>query len=119
VIETSISPTSVTLAVVGDLDMAERDQLPRVAAQVLGQPRPQIVVDMCRVTFMDSTGAGFLIHLAEAQSQRGGTTVLRGINARDEFVLKICGALELFQVEQDHRCVSVASQPSGAATSGL
>jgi anti-anti-sigma factor len=101
VIEVTVSPTSVTLVVVGDLDLAERDQFPEMTARINGLQRPEVVVDMGQVTFMDSAGAGFLISLAGAAAQRGGTTVLRGIAPRDEFVLEVCGALDLFQIERD------------------
>jgi anti-anti-sigma factor len=111
VIEVAVSPTTVTLMVVGDLDLAERDQFPETAARVEELQRPALVVDMCQVTFMDSAGAGFLISLAGAVAQRGGTTLLRGITPRDEFVLEVCGALEMFQVDRDHTCELSARPP--------
>ncbi len=103
-IEISTSPTSTTLVISGDLDLAERDQFPEVAARVVGLRRQLVVLDMCRVTFMDSTGAAFLISLADAARKRGGAAVLRGADARDLFVLEVCGALELFRLDSDHRC---------------
>jgi anti-sigma B factor antagonist len=104
VIEVSTSPTSVTVVVEGDLDLGERDQFPSIAARITGLRRQLLVIDMCQVTFLDSTGAGFLIHLAEAEGRRGGATVLRGLSSRDEFVLDVCGALDLFRIDQDHPC---------------
>jgi anti-anti-sigma factor len=86
------------------LDLAERDQFPEIAARVVGLRRQLLVIDMCRVTFMDSTGAAFLISLADAGRKRGGATVLRGADDRDLFVLEVCGALDLFRVDRDHRC---------------
>lgn len=119
-IEISTSSTSTTLTVAGDLDLAERDQFPEIAARVVGLRRQLVVVDMCRVTFMDSTGAAFLISLADAGRKRGGATVLRGADARDLFVIEICGALDLFRIDTDHRCESSVEQsdfrrPDGAS----
>ena len=108
-IEIATSPTTVTLTVAGDLDLLERDQFPEVTARVSGLRRQLLVVDMCRVTFMDSTGAAFLISLADAGRKRGGATVLRGCSERDLFVLEVCGALELFRVDSEHSCPPVAS----------
>lgn len=105
-IEISTSPTTTTLTVAGDLDLAERDQFPEIAARVVGLRRQLVVIDMCRVTFMDSTGAAFLISLADAGRKRGGATVLRGADPRDLFVIEICGALDLFRIDTDHRCES-------------
>jgi anti-anti-sigma factor len=117
-IEISTSPTTTTLVITGDLDLAERDQFPEVAARVVGLRRQLLVIDMCGVTFMDSTGAAFLISLADASRKRGGATVLRGADARDLFVIEICGAMDLFRVDGDHRCAPAAGpglvEPDGA-----
>ena len=119
-IEISTSSTTTPLTVAGDLDLAERDQFPEIAARVVGLRRQLVVIDMCRVTFMDSTGAAFLISLADAGRKRGGATVLRGADPRDLFVIEICGALDLFRIDTDHRCESSVEQsdfrrPDGAS----
>lgn len=103
-IEIATSPTTTTVAISGDLDLAERGQFPGVTARVVGLRRQLLVIDMCRTTFMDSTGAAFLISLADASRRRGGATVLRGCAERDVFVLDICGALDLFRLDPSHRC---------------
>ena len=103
-IELSTSSTTTTLTIAGDLDLAERDQFPEIAARVVGLRQQLLVVDMCEVTFMDSTGAAFLISLADANRKRGGATVLRGADQRDLFVIEICGALDLFRIDADHHC---------------
>ncbi|WP_019135229.1 STAS domain-containing protein [Cellulomonas massiliensis] len=120
-IEISTSSTTTTLVVSGDLDLAERDQFPVVASRVVGLRRQLLVIDMCRVTFMDSTGAAFLISLADAGAKRGGATVLRGADPRDLFVLEVCGALEMFRIDDEHRCdldeaSETSEQPDGAPT---
>ena len=103
-IEISASSTTATVTITGDLDLAERERFPEVTARVSGLRRQLLVIDMCRVSFMDSTGAAFLMALAEAGSRRGGATVLRGVSERDLFVLEICGALPLFRIDHGHRC---------------
>ncbi|WP_028045301.1 STAS domain-containing protein [Cellulomonas sp. URHE0023] len=118
-IEISVSSTTTTLTIAGDLDLAERDQFPEIAARVVGLRHQLLVVDMCDVTFMDSTGAAFLISLADSARKRGGATVLRGADQRDLFVIEICGALDLFRIDSDHHCESGSSdsgfrRPDGA-----
>jgi len=103
-IEIATSPSTTTLVVAGDLDLTERDQFPEIAARVVGLRRQLVVVDMCRVSFMDSTGAAFLISLADAGRKRGGATVLRGCKERHLFVLEVCGALDLFRIDREHQC---------------
>lgn len=103
-IEISTSSATTTLTIAGDLDLAERDQFPEIAARVVGLRRQLVVIDMCHVTFMDSTGAAFLISLADSGRKRGGATVLRGADPRDLFVIEICGALDLFRIDSEHQC---------------
>lgn len=113
-IEIATSPTTTTVAIVGDLDLAERSQFPEIAARVGGLRRQLLVIDMCGATFMDSTGAAFLISLADASRRRGGVTVLRGCDERDLFVLEICGALELFRIDANHHCLPFGlAHPTG------
>lgn len=107
-IEVSMSPTTATVMIAGELDLLEREQFPEVTARVAGLRRQLVVIDMCRVTFMDSTGAAFLISLAHAHRRRGGATVLRGCSERDLFVLEVCGALDMFRLDNDHACPPVA-----------
>lgn len=108
-IEIAMSAATTTLVISGDLDLGAREQFPEVTARVSGLRRQLLVVDMCGVTFMDSTGAAFLISLADAGRRRGGATVLRGCSERDLFVLEVCGALEMFRLDTEHAC---AEQPS-------
>ncbi len=103
-IEIAMSPATTTLTIAGDLDLAERDQFPEITARVTGLRRQLLVVDMCRVTFMDSTGAAFLISLADSGRKRGGATVLRGLDDRELFVLEVCGALPMFRIDTEHAC---------------
>ncbi len=103
-LEIATSSVTTILTVSGDLDLAERNRFPEVAARVAGLRRQLLVIDMCRVTFMDSTGAAFLISLADAGRKSGGATVLRGIHDRELFVLEVCGALEMFRIDADHAC---------------
>jgi anti-sigma B factor antagonist len=98
-IEISTSPMMTTLVIAGDLDLTERDQFPEIAARIVGLRRQLLVIDMARVTFMDSTGAAFLISLADSGRKRGGATVLRGADDRDLFVLEVCGALDMFRID--------------------
>ena len=114
-IELSSSPTTATLTIVGDLDLAERTQFPEVTARITGLRRQLLVLDMCGVTFMDSTGAAFIISLAEAARRRGGAAVLRGCDERNLFVLEVCGALDLFRIDTEHACAPAASRGPWAA----
>jgi len=113
-ISIATSATTTTIVISGDLDADERDQFPEITARATGLHRQLVVIDMCRVTFMDSTGAGFLISLADSARRRGGATVLRGPDPREILVLRVCGALGLFRIDAAHRCA-----PGDLAVSAL
>lgn len=101
-ISTSTTATTVTLD--GDLDLAARSTFDDLVAQVRGTRRRDLVIDMCQVDFMDSSGTSFLMALAAAAQKAGGTARMRGLHERDRFVLEVCGALPLFELEEGHRC---------------
>lgn len=121
-----MSGTAATVTVTGDLDLAERTQFPGLAARVDDAAPRLLVVDLCAATFVDSSGAAFLIALAGSARERGGTTVLRGPSERDLFVLQVCGSLDAFTVDTAHRCPQVpdgrgpwsARSDDGAAADG-
>src|SRR5690606_24939864 len=108
-IEIATSPTTTTVTVSGDLDLAERGQFPEVTARVSGLRRQLLVIDLCEATFLDSTGAAFLISLADTTARHGGTTVLRGADDRELVGLEICGALDSCRIDPTHRCEQRAS----------
>ncbi|MEJ5913082.1 STAS domain-containing protein [Pseudokineococcus sp. 1T1Z-3] len=103
-IELSTTPTTAVLVVSGDLDLSARGEFPELVARVSGLRRQLLVVDLCETTFLDSTGAAFLISLADVTSRRGGVTSLRGGDDRTLYVLEVCGALGMFRVDEGHRC---------------
>ena len=100
-IEVATTAATTTLVIDGDLDVAERDTFPEIRAQIAGFRNGLLVIDLCGVTFLDSTGAAFLISLAELCHKRGSETVLRGADDRDLFVLEVCGVLDMFVIEPE------------------
>ncbi|UFU06045.1 STAS domain-containing protein [Ruania halotolerans] len=103
-IDVSTSATGARITVSEDLDLASRESADAVARRLALLERPAITVDLCRMDFMDSTGAAWLISLAGQSIQRDGTISLLGASARDLFVLQVCGALDLFDVNHRHQC---------------
>jgi stage II sporulation protein AA (anti-sigma F factor antagonist) len=59
------------LTVAGEIDHHTGQAL-RQALDVSGTPRPRVVVDLSRVTFMDSTGINILIAAHRALTEAGG-----------------------------------------------
>lgn len=103
------------MSATGDLDLSSRDRFPEITARVNGLRRQLLIIDMCGAEFMDSTGAAFLISLADSSARRGGQTILRGADERVLFVLEVCGALDHFRVEADHHCENARARQTESA----
>ncbi|WP_435298746.1 STAS domain-containing protein [Timonella sp. A28] len=103
--EISTTPIVTTLTIDGDLDLSARPQFIEIVARIASLKQRLLTVDMCNVDFMDSTGAAFLISLAETGQRRGWMTVLRGCSESNQFVLDICGATLLFRFDHEHSCL--------------
>lgn len=111
-LEISTSSGSTTITVVGDLDVTARDQFPEMTARVSGLGRQLLVLDLCRMEFMDSTGAAFVAVCGEHTRRGGGVALLRGADEHAQFVLEVCGVLPLFRVDADHACAQDESLPA-------
>lgn len=111
-LEISTSSGSTTITVVGDLDVTARDQFPEMTARVSGLGRQLLVLDLCRMQFMDSTGAAFVAVCGEQTRRGGGVALLRGADEHAQFVLEVCGVLPLFRVDADHACEQDETLPA-------
>lgn len=109
VIEATVTETTLTVSAEGDLDLAERARFPELTARAAAPDVAEVVVDLCSVAFVDSAGAAFLIALAETAKRSGARAVLRGADERVGFVLELCGALDSYEVDAEHRCAPAAS----------
>ncbi|MER8226373.1 STAS domain-containing protein [Streptomyces sp. NPDC094143] len=84
------------LTLTGEIDHHTGDQLRR-ALDVTGTARPRIVIDMSRVTFMDSTGVNILIAAYQAVSGAGGLIRLAGATDSVLYVLHIVGVDDIIE----------------------
>ncbi|TNM69126.1 STAS domain-containing protein [Streptomyces sp. NP160] len=108
-IEGGVTGTTLSVRADGDLDLAERARFPELTALAGGPGVDEVVVDLCSVAFVDSAGAAFLIALAETAKRSGARAVLRGADERVGFVLELCGALDCYEVDVEHRCAPSSS----------
>lgn len=112
--EVAIGAFVTTVTISGALDLATRDHFTEVAARVSSVKQRLLTFDLCDVTFLDSSGAAFLISLAEAGHRKGWITVLRGCSANARFVLEICDAVSLFRFDDEHVCPGSVLSSSAA-----
>lgn len=78
------------LTAAGEIDHQSGDVLAQ-ALDVSGAPRPRVVVDLGRVTFMDSSGINILITAHRALTEAGGWLRLARPGPSVERVLRLVG----------------------------
>jgi anti-sigma B factor antagonist len=66
--------------------------------QGIREGQSRVVVDMSKVTSLDSSGIGVLVRSLTQVKQQGGTLKLVGLPHVVEQTLKITGVLRLFEV---------------------
>lgn len=89
------------LAMVGDVDIASEPEWRREGAELL-QANPDlvnVVVDMSRVSFLDSRGMAVLVDLHASALERGGKLTLLRVPDRVFKALNVAGLDQVFQVE--------------------
>lgn len=84
------------LTLAGEIDHHTRDQLHR-ALDVTGTTRPRIVIDLGRVTFMDSSGVNILIAAYQAITAAGGWLRLAAPTDSVQTVLTIVGINDIIE----------------------
>jgi anti-sigma B factor antagonist len=82
----------------GDLDFARAHELTELVDQYQASRDTNVDVDLSEVTFIDSTGLGFLIRLRKVASPRGGTVTLIGPSAMCRRLLELVAVPTLFDI---------------------
>ena len=78
-----VAEDHVVVTAAGELDLAvQSDLIGAYRDAIAQQAEPRIVVDLSRVTFMDSTALGTLVAAAKKVKARGGTLSVVGASDR-------------------------------------
>jgi anti-sigma B factor antagonist len=85
----------VVVSVLGDVDLSTSPTLREALANAVGR-RLNVVVDLSRATFLDSTGLGDLVRGREEALEIGRQFHLVVTNPRIQRVLQITGLDEVF-----------------------
>lgn len=72
-IHEEINAGRARLTPVGELDMASVPELERAARRLLSQDANELIIDLSRVPFMDSSGLRLLISLHDEACEEGWT----------------------------------------------
>ena len=83
-------------------------------AQLLKEGRKQIVLNLSRLEYLDSSGIGDLVHTYMSVIKRGGEMKVVGLTERVEEILKITQLHQVFQEFQDEQSAVSSFPPSGS-----
>ena len=70
-------------------------------SSLVGEGRPNIVIDMSKVTYVDSATIGCLMDLYRQINAAGGQLKLAGVQKRVETMLTLTGAQNFIQLHAD------------------
>jgi anti-sigma B factor antagonist len=93
--ETTI-PSGTVLALAGEFDLAQTPRLRDAFQRVVGQST--VVLDMSRVTYMDSTTLGALTQLRTRLADDGGALILVGVSGVSKRLFDITGLVKIFDL---------------------
>jgi anti-sigma B factor antagonist len=105
-----------TLLLSGDIDVASAPTLGGALAHVPMDRDTRLVLDLSRVTFIDSTGIRAIVVAQELCAQRGCEFSLVPGRAHVQRVFEICGLLDHLPFRADEGYVD--SRPSQSAADG-
>lgn len=94
------APDGPLVKVVGEVDLASAQQLRQAGREaVAAAAGRRVAVDLREVTFLDSTGVGALVDIANTAAASEVHVVLRSAPERVRRILEITGLLDRFTLE--------------------
>lgn len=101
-------PGVMVVHVAGYLDAHTYEQLEETIAELFGKNQYKIVVNLSKVEYISSAGAGvFIGALSEAQ-EHGGNIVLMSPTSNVREVFDLLGLTQIFQVVDDQKTALAA-----------
>ncbi len=95
------SEAEVCVALQGEIDLSTAGALGDLLATVVSEQPRRIVVDMVRVSFMDSTGINVLLGAMTSAARVDCTLVVRHANRTIRSALTICGVADVLLDDHD------------------
>jgi anti-sigma B factor antagonist len=90
-VDVETTPSHVVVRVVGELDMADADQVAQVLVEATNAGRPILRVELSGLTFADSSAIKAIILGAKAAEERGVTYELVNPHGRVQRLLQVTG----------------------------
>lgn len=98
-IEIGAEPNGVVLTLSGELDLATTPRLAAALTEVARGDHARIVLELQRLTFMDSTGLGLIVRTDQEGRAAGRPLVLRHPQQQVRRLLELSDTLDRLTVE--------------------
>jgi anti-sigma B factor antagonist len=79
----------------------DADEFKRVVKELVAEERTQVLVDMSKVSWVNSTGLGILISNYTTVKNHGGTLKLMGVNQRIDQIFMVTKLHTIFETFDD------------------
>lgn len=90
------------LTVEGDLVIGEAETaFKRAVTRIIEEGHIHLLVDLSRVSFLDSSGLGALVRALTTTQKEGGTTKLLGAGPQIKKLLAMTNLLSVFEMHED------------------
>lgn len=98
-VEVSTTDGTTIVRIRGEVDLYTAPKLRERLDEAVQGSKPEIVVDLGNLDFIDSTGLGVLVGALKQARAAGGDVSLRNPSRSTHKILEIAGLTELFTVE--------------------
>jgi anti-anti-sigma factor len=104
-VDVETTPSYVVVTVVGELDMADADQVAQVLIESAGAGRPILRLQLSDLTFADSSAIKAIILGSKAAEEHGVTFELVNPHGRVQRLLQVTGLNNALTVTHEPECV--------------
>lgn len=87
------------LSLNGEIDLHVSPNVEQLLTSVIAKRPRQVVVDLSRVTFIDSSGLAVLIHAMQNVQEYGGRLLLSGINNDVQAIFRMARLDQVFVID--------------------
>lgn len=87
----------VVFAPEGELDVSNIPELKKVFNEIFQDGHPKVVIDLDRVTYMDSSALGVLVNSLKELRKRNGTLKIANLTGNVERIFKLTRLIKFFE----------------------
>jgi len=97
-VDVEIEPSSVVVRVVGELDMADADQVAKTLTEATAAGKPILKLDLAGLTFADSSAIKAILVGAQAAEEHGVAYELVNPHERVKRLLEVTGLAKVLTI---------------------